>query len=131
MATLTHWERPKTIIEVHSFMGTSNNFCVMHECMQTLWGYCTKCMCAWKFHCRKGSMKNCAFDKRQGRDSRASRQLSLESWQYSLSIGTEDSCSGQMNHCATGVVLEDVPEDGSHVSMAFWSSVLVEGQHHS
>ena len=129
LAALRHWEKPRTISELRSFMGFCN-YCSGYVRMYAdLSGPLHKMLQVGKFDGRKGSKKKLAWttEAEEAFDKLKERLLGQ------LGLFMVDPDKGfvlrtDASDYAVGAVLEQVRCDGAHVPVAFWSRVLAEGQ---
>ena len=126
---LRHWEKPRTISELRSFMGFCNYYSGYVRMYADLSGPLHKMLQVGKFDGRKGSKKKLAWttEAEEVFDKLKERLLGP------LGLFLVDPDKGfvlrtDASDYAVGAVLEQVRCDGTHVPVAFWSRVLAEGQ---
>ena len=129
LAALRHWEKPQTISELRSFMGFCNYYSGYVRMYAHLSGPLHKMLQVGKFDGRKRSKKKLAWgtEAEEAFDKLKERLLGqlglfLVDLDKGLVLRTDAS------DYPVGTVLEQVRCDGTHVPVAFWRRVLVEGQ---
>ena len=129
LASLHHWEKPETISELRSFMGFCNYYSGYVRMYAELSGPLHKMLQVGKLDGRKGSKKKLAWTPEA--EDAFSRLKERLLGQLGLFLGNPDKgfvLRTAASDYAVGAVLEQVREDGSHVPVAFWRRILVEGQ---
>ena len=97
LAALNHWEPPTNISELRSFLGFCNFFSGYVRMYAELSGPLHKTLQVGKFDGRKGSKKRLAWTTEAEEALETLKKPSWESWDYSLSIQTKDSCSAPIH----------------------------------
>ena len=129
LASLHHWEKPQTISELRSFKGFCNYYSGYVQMYAELSGPLHRKLHVGKLDGRKGSKKKLAWTPvAKDAFSRLKERLLGH-----LGLFLEDPNKGfvlrtDASDYDVGAVLEQVRDDGSHVPVAFWSRILVEGQ---
>ena len=129
LASLHHWEKPKTISELRSFMGFCNYYSGYVRMYAELSGPLHKMLQVGKFDGWKGSKKKLAWTP-EAEDAFNSLKERLLG-QLGLFLVDPDKgfvLRTDASDYAVGAVLEQIRDDGSHVPVAFWSRILAEGQ---
>ena len=128
LAALRHWEGPKTISELRSFMGFCNYFSGYVRMYGDLSGPLHKMLQVGKFDGRKGSKQKLAWTTKaeEALDRLEERLLGR------LGLLLVDPDKGfvlrtDASDYAVGAVLKQVQCVGTHVAVAFWGQVMAEG----
>ena len=122
VAAIEHWEKPKTISELRAYSGYINMYAEYAAPMKTM-------LKGNREETKKGSNKALVWDAESDRAFEGMEQALLSA----VGLHLVDPDRGfilrtDASDYAVGAVLEQVPDDGRHVSVAFWSRVLAEGQ---
>ena len=129
LASLHHLEKPQTISELRSFMGFCNYYSGYVRMYAELSGPLHKMLLVGKFDGLKGSKKKLAWTpEAEDAFSRLKERLLGQLGLFLVDPDKGFVLRTDASDCAIGAVLEQVRDDGSHVSMAFWSRILAEGQ---
>ena len=129
LASLHHWEKPQTISELRSFMGFCNYYLGYVRMYAELSGPLHKMLQVGKFDGRKGSKKKLAWTpEAEDAFSRLKERLLGQLGLFLVDPNKGFALQTDASDYAVGAVLEQVPDDGSHVPVAFWSRILAEGQ---
>ena len=129
LASLHHWETPRTISETRSLTGFCNYYSGYVRMYAELSGPLHRMLQVGKFDGRKGSKKKLAWTlEAEDAFSRLKERLLGQ-----LGLLLVDPNKGfvlrtDASEYAVGAVLEQVRNDGSHVPLAFWSRIPAEGQ---
>ena len=129
LAALHHWERPQTISEFRPFMGFCNYYSGYVRMYAELLGPLHKMLQVGKFDGRKGSKKKLAWTPEAEDAFHRLKERLLG--QFGLFLVDPDKgfvLRTGASDCAIGPVLEQVWDDGTHVTVAFWTRILAEGQ---
>ena len=130
LASLHHWERPQTISELRSFMGFCNYYSGYFRMYAELSGPLHKMLQVGKFDGRKGSTKKLAWTpEAEDAFSCLKEQLLGQLGLFLVDPNKGFVLRTDASDYAVGAVLEQVRDDWSHVPVAFWSRILVEGLH--
>ena len=129
LAALNHWERPTSLSELRSFMAFWKYYSGYVRMYAKVSGPLHKMLQVGKFDGREGSKKKLAWTT----EAEEAFETLKRTLQGKLGFFLINSDKGFVLRSdawdyAVGAVLEQVREDGSHVPVAFWSTVLVEGQ---
>ena len=122
LAALNHWERPKTISQLRSFMGFCNYFSGYVRMYAELSGPWHKMLQVGKFDGSKGSKKRLAWTTEAEKAFETLKRTLLG--KLGLFLINPDKgfvLRTDATDYAVGAVLEQVRDDGSHVPVVFSS----------
>ena len=129
LASLHHWEKPQTISELRSFMRFCNYYSGYVRMYAELSGLLHKMLQVGKFDGRKGSKKKLAWTpEAEDAFSRLKERLLGQLGLFLVDPDKGFVLRTDAPDYDLGAVLEQVRDDGTHVPVALWSRILVEGQ---
>ena len=129
LASLHHWEKPQTISELRSFMGFCNYYSGYVRMYAELSGPLHKMLQVGKFDGRKGSKKKLAWTpEAEDAFNRLKERLLGQLGLFLVDPDKGFVLRTDASDYAVGAVLEQIRDDGTHVTVAFWSRILAEGQ---
>ena len=129
LAALCHWEKPKTIRELRSFMGFCNYYSGYVRMYADLSGPLHMMLQVHKFDGRKGSKKKLAWTTEAEKAFDKLKEPLLG--QLGLFLVYPDKgfvLRRDASVYAVGAVLQQVRCDEAHVPVAFWTRFPAEGQ---
>ena len=129
LASLHHWEKPRTISELRSFI----EFCIYYSGYVRMYaelsGPLHKMLQVGKFDDQKGSKKKLAWTtEAEDAFNRLKERLLGQLGLFLVDPNKGFVLRTDASDYAVGAVLEQVWDDRSHVPVAFWSRILAEGQ---
>ena len=129
MAAIEHWEKPKTVSELQAYSGFSNYYSGYIKMYAEYAAPMTTMLKGNREETKKGFKKALVWNEESNRALEGMKQALLSA----VGLHLVDPDRGfvlrtDASDYAVGAVLEQVPDDGRHVPVAFWSRVLAEGQ---
>ena len=129
IAAVENWERPKTVSEMHAFLGFCNYYSGYVRMYAEMAARITALLRGNRDETKKGSKKRIIWDDEANDAFEAMKRALLDKLKLWL-INPDKGFVLRTDAAdyAVGVVLEQVGDDGTHVPVAFRSRVLAAGQ---
>ena len=129
VAAIEHWGKPKTVSELRAYLGFCNYYSGYIEMYADYAAPMTTMLKSNREETKKGSKKALVWNEESDRAFEGMKQALLSA----VGLHLLDPDRGfvlrtDASDYTVGAVLEQVLDDERHVSVAFWSRVLAEGQ---
>ena len=129
VAAIEHREKPKTVSELRAYLGFCNYYSGYIKMYVEYAAPVTAMLKCNQEETKKGSKKGLVWNEQSNRAFERMKQPLLSA----VGLHVPDLNRGfvlrtDASRYAIGAVLEQVPDYGRHVPVAFWSRILAEGQ---